>query len=236
MPIKLQNLVLITKNTSGKVDTIYFNAKNSTYAVREPMSISLVDQRTNKLPADLIYKRKGNSLIIELQNGESIEIENFYSENTTLFNNASFSGDPVDLSSNVAEVSAQTTTTHSTSAGLATVSNSAGGPNHILPILGGLGFVGAVASGLTSVGSACDATRTFSGGVVKCVYAAGNTDGSYSYSFDVTTETAQSASVGAVKVAGASGVSNAEVLKSIVALIASINKQIQALQKLILKR
>jgi hypothetical protein len=32
------------------------------------------------------------------------------------------------------------------------------------------------------------------------------------------------------------GVSNAEVLKSIVALIASINKQIQALQKLILKR
>jgi hypothetical protein len=31
-------------------------------------------------------------------------------------------------------------------------------------------------------------------------------------------------------------VSNAEVLKSIVALIASINKQIQALQKLILKR
>jgi hypothetical protein len=32
------------------------------------------------------------------------------------------------------------------------------------------------------------------------------------------------------------GVSNAEVLKSIVALIASINKQISALQKLILRR
>jgi hypothetical protein len=37
-------------------------------------------------------------------------------------------------------------------------------------------------------------------------------------------------------VAAAAGVTNAEVLKSIVALIASINKQIQALQKLILKR
>jgi hypothetical protein len=35
---------------------------------------------------------------------------------------------------------------------------------------------------------------------------------------------------------GSSDVSNAEVLKSIVALIASINKQIQALQKLILRR
>jgi hypothetical protein len=98
------------------------------------------------------------------------------------------------------------------------------------------GYVGAVADGLTAVGTACTATSTFSGGVVKCVYAAGNTDGSYSYSFDVGTATAQSPSVGAVKVAGASGVSNAEVLKSIVALIASINKQIQALQKLILKR
>jgi hypothetical protein len=98
------------------------------------------------------------------------------------------------------------------------------------------GYEGAVASGLTAVGTACAATRTFSSGVIKCVYAAGNTDGSYSYSFDVTTATAQSPSVGAIKVAGAAGVSNADVLKSIVALIASINKQIQALQKLILKR
>ena len=38
------------------------------------------------------------------------------------------------------------------------------------------------------------------------------------------------------KVTGTGAVSNADVLKSIVALIASINKQIQALQKLILKR
>jgi len=98
------------------------------------------------------------------------------------------------------------------------------------------GYEGAVASGLTTVGTACAATRTFSGGVVKCVYAAGNTDGAYSYSFDVATATAQSPSVGAVKVAGVAGVTNADVLKSIVALIASINKQIQALQKLILKR
>jgi len=47
--------------------------------------------------------------------------------------------------------------------------------------------------------------------------------------------TAQTASITVVKAGGAE-VSNAEVLKSIVALIASINKQIQALQKLILKR
>jgi len=41
----------------------------------------------------------------------------------------------------------------------------------------------------------------------------------------------------AYKVAsGTTAVSNADVLKSIVSLIATINKQIQALQKLILKR
>jgi hypothetical protein len=53
----------------------------------------------------------------------------------------------------------------------------------------------------------------------------------------MTTATAQSAVVGALPIKSASTVvSNADVLKSIVALIASINKQIQALQKLILKR
>ena len=44
------------------------------------------------------------------------------------------------------------------------------------------------------------------------------------------------AQTASVTVLGDGSVSNADVLKSIVALIASINKQIQALQKLILKR
>jgi hypothetical protein len=93
-----------------------------------------------------------------------------------------------------------------------------------------------VATGLTAVGTALTSSSIFEGGVAKATYSAGNTDGAYSYSVDVNTATPQSASVGAVKVAGASGVTNAEVLKSIVSLIASINKQIQALQKLILRR
>ncbi|MFM2180226.1 MAG: hypothetical protein RL192_388, partial [Actinomycetota bacterium] len=38
------------------------------------------------------------------------------------------------------------------------------------------------------------------------------------------------------KVAGSAGVTNADVLKAIVSLIASINKQIAALQKALLKR
>ena len=53
----------------------------------------------------------------------------------------------------------------------------------------------------------------------------------------LTSSSGQSAVTGALKIVDSSGtVTNAEVLKSIVALIASINKQIQALQKLILKR
>jgi len=92
--------------------------------------------------------------------------------------------------------------------------------------------------GLTAVGSTCvDASYTDSSGVKTCKFAAGNTEGSYSYSIDLDTVTAQSATIGSLKIAATSAtVSNADVLKSIVALIASINKQIQALQALILKK
>jgi hypothetical protein len=63
----------------------------------------------------------------------------------------------------------------------------------------------------------------------------GNTAGSYAWSVGLTNASSQNPVLGSVKVVDGA-VSNAEVLKSIVALIASINKQIAALQKLILKR
>jgi len=95
--------------------------------------------------------------------------------------------------------------------------------------------------GLTSVTSSCDsaniATTTFSGGKKECKFAVKNTAGSYSFTATIPTATSQAATAGTVKVTDSSGaVSNAQVLQSIVALIASINKQIQALQKLILRR
>jgi hypothetical protein len=93
--------------------------------------------------------------------------------------------------------------------------------------------------GLTSLTSGCDtlSTQTINTntGVRVCRFAVKNTAGSYSYSVSVPTSTSQSATTGSVKIT-TSDVSNAEVLKSIVALIASINKQIAALQKLILRR
>jgi hypothetical protein len=97
------------------------------------------------------------------------------------------------------------------------------------------GLVIAVSTGLTVAGATCDSASTFKAGVKTCTYAVGNTAGSYSWSVALTTAPDQAPVTGVVKnVDGA--VSNAEVLKSIVALIASINKQIAALQKLILKR
>jgi hypothetical protein len=52
----------------------------------------------------------------------------------------------------------------------------------------------------------------------------------------MTTATAQSATVGSLKITSGGGVTNADVLKAIVSLIASINKQIAALQKALLKK
>ena len=84
-------------------------------------------------------------------------------------------------------------------------------------------------------------------GVISYKYTVGATTGSYSGKVSFPTVDARyvsnvsSAGSDAVTVAitikeSTASVSNADVLKSIVALIASINKQIQALQKLILKR
>jgi hypothetical protein len=93
-------------------------------------------------------------------------------------------------------------------------------------------------AGFTAIGGTCvDASYTDSLGVKTCKFAAGNTEGAYSFNLDLDTTTAQAATVGALKIVASSAtVSNAQVLQSIVALIASINKQIQALQALILKK
>jgi len=85
---------------------------------------------------------------------------------------------------------------------------------------------------------------TFTAGVKKYTFTLGTTTGNYNCVVSLGSYTAAgtgNAALAAVTVpwtlaSGSTEVSNADVLKSIVALIASINKQIQALQKLILKR
>ncbi len=95
-------------------------------------------------------------------------------------------------------------------------------------------------SNLTAV-TAPTNSDTFSAGVKTYRYVVGSTEGSYNLVVDLDKWTTTTYNQSAVVVpyaikASTSTVSNADVLKSIVALIASINKQIQALQKLILRR
>jgi hypothetical protein len=87
-----------------------------------------------------------------------------------------------------------------------------------------------------NVAAKSDGTRTYT-------YTVGGTTAVTAGSYTAIIDFASLTAVAAVKATptykistGSTDVSNAEVLKSIVALIASINKQIQALQKLILKR
>ena len=106
------------------------------------------------------------------------------------------------------------------------------------------------AGGVVSDAASMGATETVSvgGGTLTKAVAATDlfTDGKRTYNAQMTTAgtfnvvvsvsgtTTKTATTGYT--VGGGDASNAEVLKSIVALIASINKQIQALQKLILKR
>jgi len=98
-------------------------------------------------------------------------------------------------------------------------------------------------SQLTLVGAV--GTDKLTSGSKTYKFVVGSTEGSYNMVVDIpliltsTNKTLYGAATQTVayKVsAGTTAVSNADVLKSIVALIASINKQIQALQKLILAR
>ena len=106
-----------------------------------------------------------------------------------------------------------------------------GGWTSVVPMLTNVSTTGA-AAGLGTTG-----TKTYSYTVGT---ASGMTAGTYTSIIDFTTLTGAGTAVKATPTytltTGGDTTSNADILKSIVALIASINKQIQALQKLILKR
>jgi len=90
--------------------------------------------------------------------------------------------------------------------------------------------------GATFVTAPLDA-NTFVAGVKKYTMIIGNTEGSYNGTMKLAGDTETSAKTVSYKVASTStAVSNADVLKAIVSLIASINKQIAALQKALLKK
>jgi hypothetical protein len=100
-------------------------------------------------------------------------------------------------------------------------------------------------SQMTQVGAVSTDTFGSGAGTKTYKFIVGSTEGSYNMVVEVplistaTNKTVYGAAAQTVayKVAASTAtVTNADVLKSIVALIASINKQIQALQKLILKR
>ena len=94
-----------------------------------------------------------------------------------------------------------------------------------------------IAVGGTTTLTTISTTDTFLNGVKKYKFSAGSTASGYGWSVDISSGSAQDAITGTVNItAPAGGVSNADVLKAIVSLIASINKQIAALQKALLKK
>jgi hypothetical protein len=99
-----------------------------------------------------------------------------------------------------------------------------------------------VGSQMTPVVAPTNAHTFGNSGAKTYKFIVGSTEGSYNMIVDLPKWSVAAGYAGvaqtvAYKVAASTAtVSNADVLKSIVSLIASINKQIQALQKLILKR
>ena len=122
-----------------------------------------------------------------------------------------------------------------------TAKDAYGNPVHDGDTLGVLGYAPSIAGSQMTIVTAATTGDTFLSGKKEYKFTVGSTTGSYNMVVDLpefnSASKPQSAVTIAYKVASSTTeVSNADVLKSIVALIASINKQIQALQKLILRR
>ena len=90
---------------------------------------------------------------------------------------------------------------------------------------------------MTIIGSAITSADVFTSGAKTYKFRVDQSEGSFVAQVGVQATVDDKVKTLQYSIKAASGtVTNAEVLKSIVSLIASINKQIQALQKLILRR
>jgi len=129
-----------------------------------------------------------------------------------------------------------------------TATDASGNPTNDFVYLGGAAADGtgtanapAIAGSNMTAVTTPTSTDTFSAGKKTYKFVVGSTEGNYQLSVDLpkfnnTTYSQVAVTVPYAIKLSTTSVSNADVLKSIVALIASINKQIQALQKLILAR
>jgi len=113
-----------------------------------------------------------------------------------------------------------------------TAKDSAGNPASDISTVGAAAAI--AGSNMTAV-TALATTDTFTAGVKKYTFIVGSTEGSYAMSVSLT-DIDDAVTVPYSIKASSTAVSNADVLKAIVSLIASINKQIAALQKALLKK
>jgi hypothetical protein len=97
-----------------------------------------------------------------------------------------------------------------------------------------IGTISIAAPGLTAVSTPTSAD-TFVGGKIVYRYTVGSTEGSYNAVVDPS-DIDDPVTIAYTIKSSSTSVSNADVLKAIVSLIASINKQIAALQKALLKK
>jgi len=113
-----------------------------------------------------------------------------------------------------------------------TAKDSAGNPSSDISTVGAAAAI--AGSNMTAV-TALATTDTFTAGVKKYTFVVGSTEGSYQMSVSLT-DIDDAVTVPYTIKSSSTAVSNADVLKAIVSLIASINKQIAALQKALLKK
>lgn len=146
MSIAINQLVLIIKNQIGKVDKNSNLSNALKIKAESSASITLVDPKTGKVPADIEFKRKGKNLIVKLKNDEFVEIENFYSDNAAFYGNEAFTGSPINLSSDVVAAVADNAVAQDGISGAVAASSTPNMFESAITAFGGIGFAGGISS------------------------------------------------------------------------------------------
>jgi hypothetical protein len=97
-----KNLQVIVREANGTLKQLSFSADKK-YVVNESVQLTVLETNGSRIPQDILLKRKGNDLLIEVSGqSEVFEVQGFYSNKAVVMPDASFAGPALDLSQAIA--------------------------------------------------------------------------------------------------------------------------------------
>lgn len=97
-----KNLLVVVREANGTLKKLSFSVDKK-YVVNESVQLTVLEKNGSRIPQDILLKRKGNDLLIEVSGQQEVfEVQGFYSNKAVVMPDASFAGPALDLSQAIA--------------------------------------------------------------------------------------------------------------------------------------